>query len=93
MSRAIHRLTTRAVGSRSRPGYNPDGAGLYLQVVTSAAARNDPTETPPVTRSWIFRYPLNKRTREMGMGSVRFIGLAEARAKQAARELLIVREE
>ena len=35
MSRAIHRLTTRSVQSRTRPGYYPDGAGLYLQFAAS----------------------------------------------------------
>ena len=90
MSRAIHRLTTRAVESRSRPGYYPDGAGLYLQVAASSTAPKSPTATPSVTRSWIFRYTLNKRTREMGIGSARDLGLAEARGKAAECRRLVV---
>ena len=90
MSTAIHRLTARAVESRSRPGYYPDGAGLYLQVAAAAAPRNRPTKAPPVTRSWIFRYTLDKRAHEMGIGSARVIGLAEARAKAAECRRLII---
>ena len=90
MSRAIHRLTARSVESRSRPGYYPDGAGLYLQVAASSSSRNSPTATRSVTRSWIFRYTLNKRTREMGIGSARDLGLAEARGKAAECRRLVV---
>jgi len=46
-----------------------DGAGLYLQVTSSAA------------KSWIYRYSLRKKAREMGLGSFPTIGLAEARTK------------
>ena len=90
MSRAIHRLTTRSVESRSRPGCYPDGAGLFLQVAASSTSRNSPTSTPSVTRSRIFPYTLNKRTREMGRGSVRDLGLAEARSKAAECRRLVV---
>jgi integrase len=48
-----------------------DGAGLYLQVKGGA-------------RTWIFRFMLHKRSREMGLGPLHTISLAEARAK--ARE-------
>ena len=47
-----------------------DGAGLYLQV-TSANAK-----------SWIFRYCLRGVSREMGIGSLRKVSLAAARAKR-----------
>jgi integrase len=45
-----------------------DGCGLYLQVTERGA-------------SWIYRYMLNKRAREMGLGPLALFGLAEARAK------------
>jgi integrase len=45
-----------------------DGGGLYLQVTEGGA-------------SWIYRYMLNKRAREMGLGPVALFGLSEARAK------------
>jgi integrase len=47
-----------------------DGGGLYLQVTKGATGIN---------RSWIYRYTLNGRTREMGIGSLDLYGLSEAR--------------
>ena len=63
------------------PGRHTDGAGLYLQVL------------PGGTRSWLFRYDLNRKCRWMGLGAVdagRLAdSLAEARRKAAdAREQL-----
>ena len=50
-------LSDPAVNSkRKAPGYYLDGHGLYLQV------------GPGNARSWVLRYTLNKKTREMGLG-------------------------
>jgi integrase len=49
-----------------------DGGGLYLQVTNGGA------------RTWIYRFMLNRRAREMGLGPLHTISLAEAREK--ARE-------
>ena len=63
-------LTDPAVRAKDKPpGYYLDGHGLYLQVSASGS------------RSWIFRYTLNKKTREMGMGSLDDFSLAEARER------------
>jgi integrase len=71
-------LADSAVRSRSKkPGYYLDGNGLYLQVSKTGS------------RSWIFRYTLNGKTREMGLGSLTAFGLAQARERaQRARQLL-----
>ena len=54
-----------------------DGGGLYLQVTASGA------------RSWIYRYQMNGRRRDMGLGSISDFGLAEARERAAdARKLV-----
>jgi integrase len=45
-----------------------DGGGLYLQVTKGGA-------------SWIYRYMLNGRAREMGLGPLALFGLSEARVK------------
>jgi len=45
-----------------------DGGGLYLQITEGGA-------------SWVYRYMLNKRAREMGLGPLALFGLSEARAK------------
>jgi integrase len=52
-----------------------DGGGLYLQVTEGG-------------RSWTYRYMLNKRAREMGLGPLALYGLSEARVlAQDARRL------
>ncbi len=72
------RLSAKAVAKQKHAGYFGDGGGLYLQV------------TPSGAKSWIFRYTLNGRAREMGLGSVRVVTLAEARHKaQQERKLLV----
>jgi integrase len=64
---------------RLPPGLHQDGGarGLYLQVAGTGA------------RSWIFRYMLNGRRRDMGLGPADVVPLAEARiAAHDARKLL-----
>ena len=60
----IRVLSDPAVNSkRKAPGYYLDGHGLYLPI------------GPDNARSWVPRYTLNKRIREMGLGSVDNFGL------------------
>jgi hypothetical protein len=76
MARANNRLNALTVARIQTQGLYPDGAGLYLQVAPGGA------------RSWVYRFMLQGRAREMGLGSLRDIGLAKARAKAAeARKL------
>ena len=66
-SRTVGKLA--AVGLKSKPpGMHGDGGGLWLQVTPNERGR-----------SWIFRYTLNGRSHEMGLGSLDAIGLAQAR--------------
>ena len=46
-----------------------DGGGLYLQVSWAGA------------KSWLFKFMLNGRAREMGLGSLKAVSLASAREK------------
>lgn len=69
MARLVKRLTAKAVEHAKKPGYHPDGAGLYLQVSRTGA------------KSWIFRFMLDGSAREMGLGSALAVSLEEARAK------------
>ena len=62
-------LTARLVQTLRVPGSYADGGGLYLQV------------SPTLTKSWIFRFTKNGKTREMGVGSARDVSLARAREK------------
>ncbi|CUI38580.1 Prophage CP4-57 integrase [Achromobacter xylosoxidans] len=58
-------------------GMHSDGDGLYLQVSSTGA------------KSWIFRYQLNRRRREMGLGALTAVPAKEARKKAIkARALL-----
>ena len=67
LRRTLHQLSALAIERAKTPGYLPDGGGLYLQVTANHA------------RSWIFRFMLAGRRREMGLGPFPAIGLAAAR--------------
>lgn len=76
MARETNRLNALTVAKAKRPGMYPDGGGLYLQVSKSGA------------KSWAYRFMLQGRSREMGLGSLKSVTLAEARVKAAeARKL------
>lgn len=67
VARFIRKLSTLAVARTKAKGMYADGGGLYLQVSESG------------TKSWIFRFAARGKTRDMGLGSLHTIGLAEAR--------------
>jgi integrase len=58
-----------------RPGYYGDGGGLVLRVADGGS------------KAWLFRYKTQGRVREMGLGPVHDVSLAEARerAREARR--------
>ena len=72
MAKTVRRLTTLQIGRQLSPGMHADGAGLYLQVSESGA------------KSWIYRYSIHGKGREMGLGSLTAVSLADARNKAAA---------
>jgi integrase len=77
MGRAIERLNALQVAKLSKPGYYPDGANLYLQVSATGS------------KSWIFRFTVAGKQREMGLGPLTAFTLAEARHRaQRQRQLL-----
>jgi len=76
MPRTIGRLTALKVSRLNKPGRHADGGGLHLQI------------SPGGARSWIYRYMLHGRARDMGLGPVEDVTLAEARdLASAARKL------
>lgn len=77
MVRAKHRLSARAALKAERPGFYPDGDGLYLKV------------GPTGGKSWVFRYTRRGKARMMGLGPFDLISLAEAReaALEARKQL------
>src|SRR6516165_8331643 len=75
MAQTVGRLTALKVVRAKRPGVYADGGGLYLQITKGGA-------------SWVYRFMLNGRAREMGLGPVHTITLAEARERATqARKL------
>jgi integrase len=65
----IHRLSATKIASLKKPGYYSDGSNLYFRIADGG------------TRGWIFRYALNGRTRDMGLGPHPEVGLASARER------------
>lgn len=77
VNRKFQRLSAVAVNSKREPGMHLDGNSLYLQV------------SPSGSKSWILRYTLNERTRDMGLGSTNDWKLAEVREQaRKYRQLL-----
>lgn len=77
MSRMLHKLKAREVAVLAKPGRHSDGGNLFLSIDGKGRRR------------WIFRYVRAGRVREMGLGSVRDVSLAEARGKAAEARLLL----
>ncbi len=71
MPRIAKRLTTVKVNALRKPGLFADGDGLYLQI------------TPTGSKSWVFRYKSNGRARDMGLGPISAVNLAQARERAA----------
>lgn len=76
MPRPINRLSARKVQTAGA-GYHADGAGLYLLV------------TPEGTASWVFRYTVRGRKREMGLGAATLYSLADARVRRDQQRRLL----
>jgi integrase len=67
MSTSVNKLSARTVANTKTAGLYGDGGGLYLQVSATG------------TKSWLFRYKVDGRSRYMGLGSLNTVSLAKAR--------------
>jgi integrase len=67
VTRTLNRLSTLKVARAKEKGLIADGGGLYLRVSDGG------------TKSWIFRFGDGGKLRDMGLGAVHTITLAEAR--------------
>lgn len=67
MARRVRRLAARSVESLKKPGRHADGDGLYLVVDPSGARR------------WLFMFRWKGKLKEMGLGPVSGVSLADAR--------------
>jgi len=71
------KLTKRFVETAG-PGRHGDGDGLWLDVSPSGA------------RSWLLRYQIGGRIRNMGLGSTKLVGLADARERARLARLKLL---
>lgn len=71
VGRSQHKLSATAVAKLKTTGYYGDGGGLWLQVSQTG------------TKSWIFRFTISGRAREMGLGPYPDVPLA-GRTEQVA---------
>ncbi|GEP04827.1 tyrosine-type recombinase/integrase [Methylobacterium oxalidis] len=77
MARSVKKLSARSVATLSKPGRHSDGEGLYLVVDASGAKR------------WLFLFRWQGKLKEMGLGGLSTVSLADAREKAAeARQTL-----
>ena len=72
MAQTINQLTALRVQKLRAPGYHVDGGGLHLQISQAGS------------KSWIFTFRFAGRAREMGLGSLQRVSLAEARRQRDA---------
>jgi integrase len=77
MARLIRQLTEAKIRTLTKIGLHHDGAGLYLQI------------RPGGARSWVYRFRLNSKTRDMGLGALADVGLVKAREKASAARALV----
>jgi integrase len=71
MARHYEKLTSRFCRTVTKRGFYADGGGLYFKYGETGG------------RSWVFRYQIKGRTRDMGLGPYPDVGLAEAREAAA----------
>lgn len=77
MGRRIERLSALQVAKLTKAGLHPDGGNLYLQV------------SPGGAKSWVFRYALAGKERQMGLGSLSTFSLADARQRAKEQRKLL----
>jgi len=76
--RTFNRLSPTRVRTLRKQGRYGDGRGLWLQISKGG------------TKAWLFRFMINGRARQMGLGPIHTISLWQARIlARRARQLLV----
>jgi hypothetical protein len=77
MPKLINRLSALKIQTLNQKGYHCDGLGLYLRISHTGS------------KSWVYRFCLFGRSREMGLGGYPLFTIAQARerARQAKRQV------
>lgn len=69
MAAGLNKLSALQIQRAKDPGYYGDGGGLWLQISKLGG------------KSWVFRFKYQGKAREMGLGPLHTVSLAEARQK------------
>ena len=77
MAQKLNKLTDTLVKKLREPGNYLDGGGLRLQIAKGGS------------KSWLFRYQLAGRSRELGLGGYPTVSLAGARQKASEARKLV----
>ena len=77
MARTVNKLSVVLANKLSSPGYYGDGTGLWLLVSKTGS------------KSWVFRFTLAGRRREMGLGALHTVSLGLAREKAKQYRLIL----
>lgn len=77
MGRHVRKLSAKLVENLSSPGYYGDGDGLWLQISNGGS------------KSWVFRFTLAGKRREMGLGGLNAVSLGIARERARQCRLLL----
>jgi integrase len=78
MARTVHRLTAVGINRLKAPGLYSDGGNLNFRIANAGS------------RSWVFRFAKNGRTRDAGLGPYPEVSLADARIKAFEWRKLLV---
>lgn len=77
MPRKVSNALTSLSVKNAKPGRYADGGGLYLLVKDTGA------------RSWVYRFTLNGRTRDVGLGAAGTGGVSLAKARELAMAITL----
>lgn len=77
MARPVNRLSALKIQKLTEPGMHADGDGLYLRVDPAGAKR------------WVFVFQWQGKRKEMGLGPLSLVSLAEAREERLAARKLV----
>ena len=86
MARRIARLSDRTVKTVSKPGLLNDGGNLYLMV-----DKLKPGAKGPPAKRWCFIFQWNGKRKEMGLGALNAVTLADARGLATTYRGLLAR--
>src|SRR5215472_19011082 len=75
----IGKLSAVEVAKAKGPAVLHDGGGLYLRVAPNPKDRRG--NERPGAKSWVFRFQLDGKRRDMGLGPYPDISLSEARRR------------